>query len=29
MTTGPVSSKPDLVLSVPDPDISLHFLIKF
>jgi hypothetical protein len=23
MTTGPVSSKPDLVLSVPEPDISL------
>src|SRR5713226_6572045 len=25
-TTGPARSTPDLVLSVPDPDISLHFL---
>src|SRR5216683_1859683 len=27
-TTGPAGSTPDLVLSVPDPDISLHFLIR-
>src|SRR5882672_11190619 len=27
-TTGPARSTPDLVLSVPDPDISLHFLIR-
>jgi hypothetical protein len=26
MTTGPASSMPDLVLSVPEPDISIHFL---
>jgi hypothetical protein len=25
---GPARSTPDLVLSVPDPDISLHFLIR-
>jgi hypothetical protein len=25
---GPVSVTPDLVLSVPEPDISLHFLIQ-
>jgi hypothetical protein len=28
MTMGPVSSTPDLVLSVPEPDISLRFLIQ-
>src|SRR5882757_727736 len=29
ITTGPLKSKPDLVLSVPDPDIfSHHFLIQ-
>jgi hypothetical protein len=29
ITTGPVKSKPDLVLSVPEPDISLrHFPIR-
>src|ERR1700693_3105154 len=28
MTTGPASVTPDLVLSVPEPDISLHFLIQ-
>src|ERR1700682_5522167 len=28
ITTGPVKSLPDLVLSVPEPDISLHFLIQ-
>src|SRR6202521_4526271 len=28
ITTGPASSTPDLVLSVPEPDISLHFLIQ-
>jgi hypothetical protein len=28
MTTGPASLTPDLVLSVPEPDISLHFLIQ-
>jgi len=25
---GPASVTPDLVLSVPEPDISLHFLIQ-
>src|SRR6478736_4064648 len=28
MTTGPARLTPDLVLSVPEPDISLHFLIQ-
>src|ERR1700692_153453 len=28
ITTGPSSAKPDLVLSVPEPDISFHFLIQ-
>jgi hypothetical protein len=28
MTTGPARATPDLVLSVPDPDISLHFLMQ-
>src|SRR5258708_23272851 len=28
MTTGPASAAPDLVLSVPEPDISLHFLMQ-
>src|ERR1700739_3827538 len=28
MKTGPASVRPDLVLSVPEPDISLHFLIQ-
>src|SRR5258708_8471778 len=28
MITGPARSKRDLVLSVPEPDISLHFLIQ-
>jgi hypothetical protein len=28
ITTGPASVMPDLVLSVPEPDISLHFLIQ-
>src|SRR3984957_14973098 len=28
ITTGPASVRPDLVLSVPEPDISLHFLIQ-
>jgi hypothetical protein len=28
ITTGPASVTPDLVLSVPEPDISLHFLIQ-
>src|SRR2546430_10934356 len=28
ITTGPARSTPDLVLSVPEPDISLHFLIQ-
>src|SRR5664279_3994834 len=27
-TTGPARSTPDLVLSVPEPDMSLHFLIQ-
>jgi hypothetical protein len=29
ITTGPARSTPDLVLSVPEPDISLHSLIQF
>src|ERR1039457_3399229 len=29
ITTGPASATPDLVLSVPEPDISLHFLIQY
>src|SRR5258707_645694 len=28
ITIGPASLMPDLVLSVPEPDISLHFLIQ-
>src|ERR1019366_5417813 len=28
ITIGPSRSMPDLVLSVPEPDISLHFLIQ-
>src|ERR1017187_8083293 len=28
ITTGPSNSAPVLVLSVPEPDISLHFLIQ-
>src|ERR1700690_1850051 len=28
MTMGPPRSTPDLVLSVPEPDISLHLLIQ-
>src|SRR5437879_934815 len=28
ITTGPANVTPDLVLSVPEPDISLHFLIQ-
>src|SRR5213075_1213745 len=28
ITIGPARSLPDLVLSVPEPDISLHFLIQ-
>src|SRR3981081_1075016 len=28
ITTGPASPHPVLVLSVPEPDISLHFLIQ-
>src|SRR3984885_3459901 len=28
ITTGPANARPDLVLSVPEPDISLHFLIQ-
>src|SRR5437667_11121239 len=28
ITTGPARLMPDLVLSVPEPDISLHFLIQ-
>ena len=28
-TMGPVSVMPDLVLSVPEPDISLHFLTRY
>src|SRR5260370_30551903 len=28
ITMGPASVMPDLVLSVPEPDISLHFLIQ-
>src|SRR4030081_3873303 len=28
ITMGPARATPDLVLSVPDPDISFHFLIQ-